>query len=445
MALVAIVGRPNVGKSALFNRLTQTRRAIVADVEGVTRDRLYEVTDWNGQSFTVVDTGGIWEGEDNEMLAMTRAQTLLAIDEADVLVMVVDGTTGVTAADEDVARLLRRARKPVLVVVNKAEGKRAEVSSFYALGLGDPIPVSAIHGEGIGDLLDAVVARLPSGDPADETRSDFAIRVAIAGRPNVGKSSLVNWLAGTERTLVTPIAGTTRDVVDTRVTRGGREYLFLDTAGLRRPNRVQEALESKTVQRSLQAIRQSDVVLLMLDASEGVFSQDQRIAGQIEAQGKATVVLLNKADLVKGTTVPMQQRVRDELRFLSYARILPISVLNGWRLEEIWSFIDEAYAGYTRRLPTHVVNRVVDEAVHLNPPPSDKHGRQLKIYYATQVSTKPPHVVLFVNDPDLSHFSYERYLEHRLREAADFRGTPVRITLRARRQMAARTRQGAAL
>ncbi|MCY0898340.1 MAG: ribosome biogenesis GTPase Der [Firmicutes bacterium] len=435
MAVVAIVGRPNVGKSALFNRLTESRRAIVADVEGVTRDRLYEETEWNGRRFTVVDTGGIWEGDDDSLLAMTRAQAILAIEEADVLVMVVDGTTGITAADEDVAKILRRTRKPVLVVVNKAESKRADVPVFYSLGLGDPIAVSAIHGEGIGDLLDAVVERLPADDIPLATEKPAPIRVAIAGRPNVGKSSLVNWLAGQERTLVTPIAGTTRDVVDTVVTRGKQTYLFLDTAGLRRPKQVREALEAKTVQRSLSAIREADVVLLVLNAVDGVFAQDQRIAGQIESHGKATVVLINKADLIKGTTVDLQRRVREELRFLSYAPVLAISVLTEWHLQEIWALIDEAYAAYTRRLTTHQVNQLVEEAVHLNPPPASKTGRQLKIYYATQVSTKPPHVVLFVNDPELSHFSYERYLENRLREVADFRGTPIRLTLRARTHM----------
>jgi GTP-binding protein len=306
---------------------------------------------------------------------------------------------------------------------------------FYSLGLGDPIAVSAIHGEGIGDLLDAVVERLPEDDIPLATEKPAPIRVAIAGRPNVGKSSLVNWLAGQERTLVTPIAGTTRDVVDTVVTRGKQTYLFLDTAGLRRPKQVREALEAKTVQRSLSAIREADVVLLVLNAVDGVFAQDQRIAGQIESHGKATVVLINKADLIKGTTVDLQRRVREELRFLSYAPVLAISAVTEWHLQEIWALIDEAYAAYTRRLTTHQVNQLVEEAVHLNPPPASKTGRQLKIYYATQVSTKPPHVVLFVNDPELSHFSYERYLENRLREVADFRGTPIRLTLRARTHM----------
>ena len=436
MAVVALVGRPNVGKSALFNRITQTRRAIVEDFEGVTRDRLYEVTDWNGRPFTVVDTGGIWEDETESLLTMTRDQTELAIHEADLIVLVVDGLAGVTSADDDVARLLRRSRKPVLVAVNKAESKHADVADFYRLGLGEPLPVSAIHGEGIGDLLDEIVSRLPvEADEVTGDHDDSTIRVAIAGRPNVGKSSLLNWFSGEERTLVTPIAGTTRDVVDSLIEREGQKYLFLDTAGLRRPNRIEEKLEAKTVQRSLEAIRNADVVLMVLNAQEGISAQDQRIAGQVESQKKATVILLNKADLVKGTTLPVQERVREELKFLPYASLVTISVQTGWHLDEIWPEIDKAYASYVQRVPTHKINQVVDAAVHLNPPPSHK-GRQLKVYYATQVAAKPPHIVLFVNDPELSHFSYERYLEHRLREAFGFAGTPIRISLRARTRTA---------
>lgn len=431
---MALVGRPNVGKSALFNRITQTRRAIVEDFEGVTRDRLYEATDWNGRTFTVIDTGGIWEDETETLLTMTREQTEMAIEEADVLVLVVDGLAGVTAADDDVARLLRRTKKPVLVAVNKAESKSADVSDFYRLGLGEPCPVSAMHGEGIGDLLDLVVGALPDEtEPQTSPENMRPVRVAIAGRPNVGKSSLLNWFSGEERTLVTPIAGTTRDVVDSLIVHEGQQYRLLDTAGLRRPNRIEEKLEAKTVQRSLEAIRTADVVLMILNAEEGISAQDQRIAGQIENQKKATVILLNKSDLVKGTTLPLQERVREQLKFLPYATLIPISVETGWHLEGIWPAIDQAYASYIQRISTHHLNRVIDQAVHLNPPPSHK-GRQLKVYYVTQVAAKPPHIVLFVNDPELSHFSYERYLEHRLREAFGFPGSPIRITLRARRR-----------
>lgn len=431
MATVALVGRPNVGKSALFNRLTETRRAIVEDFEGVTRDRLYEVTEWNGKTFTVVDTGGIWEDETESLLTMTLEQTQIAIAEADVLVLVVDGLSGATAADEDVARILRRTRKPVIVAVNKAESKYALVSDFYRLGLGNPEPVSAMHGEGIGDLLDLIVDRLKDVNDDPALTDGEVIRIAIAGRPNVGKSSLLNWFIGETRTLVTPIAGTTRDVVDAHVVRSGQRYCFLDTAGLRRPNRIDEKLEARTVQRSLEAIRNADVVLMVLNAEDGISAQDQRIAGQIEKHKKATVVVVNKADLIKGTTLPLQEEVREHLKFLPYASVMPTSVTNQWRLEELWEEINQAYKAYVERISTHAINRVIDEAVHLNPPPTHK-GRQLKIYYATQVSIRPPHIVLFVNDPELTHFSYERYLEHRIREAFGFAGSPIRISLRGR-------------
>ena len=431
VSTVALVGRPNVGKSALFNRITETRRAIVEDFEGVTRDRLYEKTEWNGYAFTLVDTGGIWEYDQESLLSMTREQTQLAINEADVLVLVADGLTGVTSADEDVARILRRAQKPVVVAVNKAESKYADVADFYKLGLGEPCPISAMHGEGIGDLLDVIVAKLPDARGEAAAFSPELARIAIAGRPNVGKSSLLNWFTGEERTLVTPIAGTTRDVVDAQVERDGRRYLFLDTAGLRRPNRIDEKLEAKTVRRSLAAIREADVVLLVLNAHEGVSGQDQRIAGQIEKQGKATVIILNKSDLLPGNTLPLQERIREQLRFLSYADLIATSVISEWHLEAIWDAIDQAYASYVQRVSTHQINRVIDQAVHLNPAPSRK-GRQLKVYYATQVAVRPPHIVLFVNDPELVHFSYERYLEHRLREEFGFPGAPIRLSFRAR-------------
>lgn len=433
MGLVALVGRPNVGKSALFNRLTETRRAIVEDFEGVTRDRLYEETEWNGMPLTVVDTGGIWvDGTDTSILAMTGRQTDIAIDEADVIVWVVDGISGPTAADDMVADKLRRSGKPVIVAVNKAESPRVKGIEFYRYGFGEPIPVSAVHGEGIGDLLDQIVERMPL--PVEADREETAdIRIALAGRPNVGKSSLVNRLSGIERTLVTPVAGTTRDVVDTVIVRNQRRYVLLDTAGLRRPDRITEVLEKKTVQRTLDAIRQADVVLMMVAAQEPITAQDQRIAGQVAQARRAVVVLLNKADLVKGTTIPIQKALREELKFIPYASIVPISVQTGWHLEQIWPEIDRAYQSYTTRLATHILNQTVDSAIHLNPPPSDK-GRTLKIYYATQVSVRPPHIVFFVNDPNLVHFSYERYLENRLREEFDFQGSPLRLTFRARRR-----------
>ncbi|WP_430626729.1 ribosome biogenesis GTPase Der [Sulfobacillus thermotolerans] len=315
---MALVGRPNVGKSALFNRITQSRRAIVEDYPGVTRDRLYEDTDWNGREFTIIDTGGIWTGDDETLLGLTRKQTEMAIAEADVLVFVVDGMGGPTAADQIVLDLLRRTKKPVILAVNKAESPKVNGMEFYEYGLGEPILVSAVHGEGVGDLLDAIVDRLPPEEDLNELTHTGEIRIALAGRPNVGKSSLLNYLSGEERTLVTPIAGTTRDVVDTVIEREGQRYVILDTAGLRRPNKITQTLEEKTVQRTLDAIRNADVVLLLIAADDDITAQDQRIAGQIDKARKGCVVLLNKSDLIKGTTIPFQQKAKEHLRFLSY-------------------------------------------------------------------------------------------------------------------------------
>lgn len=432
MGLVALVGRPNVGKSALFNRLTQTPRAIVEDTPGVTRDRLYEDTDWNGLSFTVVDTGGIGV-DDDTLLGMTRRQTEIAVEEADVIVFVVDGQAGLNAIDESVADRLRRTRKPVVLAVNKAESHKLGAAEFYRLGLGEPHLISATHGEGIGDLLDRVTGYLQPVTPPADVSDDAPIQVAIVGRPNVGKSSLLNALSGQERTLVTPIAGTTRDVVDSLVEHGGRRFLLLDTAGLRRPNRVDPGLEEKTVRRTLKALRNADVALMMVDASQPLTAQDQRIAGQIANARRAVVVLLNKADLVKGSTVPTALATRETLKFLPYAEFLPISVATGWHLERLWPAIEQAYQSTATRLATHPLNQAIQEATHLNPPPTVK-GRSLKVYYATQVSAKPPHFVLFVNDPELVHFSYERYLENRLRERFGFAGSPLVLSFRGRRR-----------
>lgn len=433
MALVALVGRPNVGKSALFNRLTETRRAIVEDVEGVTRDRLYETTDWNGTEFTMIDTGGIWVDSGTSILTMTRRQTEIAIAEADLIVLVVDGQSGPTASDEVVVDMLRRTKKPIVVAVNKAESQRVSAADFYAFGFGEPVPVSAVHGQGTGDLLDRIVEGLPPSELDPSEDEDAPIRIALAGRPNVGKSSLVNALTGEERMLVTPIAGTTRDVVDSTLLVNGRQFVLLDTAGLRRPNRIDDDLESKTVGRTLEAIRNADVVLLLIDGSEPISAQDQRIAGQIGKAGKAAVVLLNKADLIKGATLGHVNAVREQLRFMPWASVMAISALNTWRLEGIWEAIEQAYQSFTMRVSTHHLNQLLQEMVHLNPPPTDK-GKALKVYYMTQVSNRPPHFVFFVNDPELLHFSYERYLENRLRERFGFAGSPIQLSFRARKR-----------
>lgn len=431
MNTVALVGRPNVGKSALFNRLTETRRAIVEDFEGVTRDRLYERTEWNQRTFTVVDTGGIWFDDTSSILTMTRQQTEIAINEADIIVWVVDGLVGPTGGDDAVAEILRRTHKPIIIAANKAESPKVLGSEFYEYGLGDLVTVSAMHGEGIGDLLDMIVDKLPAED--DLVGENDHIRLALAGRPNVGKSSLLNALSGEERTLVTPIAGTTRDVVDSLVQYGGQNFLVLDTAGLRRPDKITDPLEEKTVQRTLQAIRNADVVLLMIAADEPITNQDQRIAGQVYQSNKACVVLINKADLVKGTTIPIQTQLQEDLKFLPFAKLLPVSVKTGWHFDRLWPLIIDAYASFTTRISTHILNQIIIEAVHLNPPPTD-HGHGLKIYYSTQVDVKPPHFVLFVNDPELVHFSYERYLENRIRERFSFDGSPIKISFRARKR-----------
>ncbi|MCL5967099.1 MAG: ribosome biogenesis GTPase Der [Firmicutes bacterium] len=443
MATVALVGRPNVGKSALFNRLTQTRRAIVQDEPGVTRDRLYETTEWNGVEFSLVDTGGLFEAHGDEILGYVRRQTETAIREADVLCLVVDASAPMTATDVMVAGVLRRTKKPVLVAANKVEGFRVpDFREVMRLGLGEPIPVSALHGEGTGDLLDAMVRALepkpepmPAGDGPEEGQEEAqpVIRLAIAGRPNVGKSSLLNVLVGEERALVTPIAGTTRDVVDAPLERAGRHYLLLDTAGLRRPNKIDEELEERTVGRTLEAIRRADVVLLVLDETSPLTHQDLRIAGQIRRHHRATVVLPNKADLIRGSHRSFLDKLGEELDFLNYARVLPVSALTGWRTEEIWALVDEAYDHFAQRISTRALNNFVRETVALTPPPT-RGTRQLKILYATQVGTCPPHIVLFVNDPELAHFSWMRHLENRIRRQWDFTGTPIRFTLRPRTQ-----------
>jgi GTP-binding protein len=427
---VALVGRPNVGKSALFNRLTGTHRALVEDEPGVTRDRLYEATDWNGVRFEVVDTGGLWRAAGDDVLGFVRTQTMQAVAEADVVVVVVDAAAPLSTADREVADLVRRAGKPVVLAANKAE-RPPNLGDLYQLGLGDPCLVSATHGMGIGDLLDAVVARLREADA--ETEPADAPRLAVAGRPNVGKSSLLNRLVGEERALVTPIAGTTRDVVDARVTApDGTAYVLLDTAGLRRPSRIVQELEERTVSRSLAAIRQADVVLMVLSAEDPVSHQDLRIAGQVAKHRRAVVVLLNKADLIHGASPPLVAAIRERMDFLPYARIVPVSAKTGWHIADIWPAVAEAYASFTTRVGTFALNQLVRETVAVTPPPT-RGARALRILYATQVGVRPPHFVFFVNDPDLAHFSYVRHLEHRIRERWGFQGTPLRLTFRARR------------
>ncbi len=434
--IVAIVGRPNVGKSTLFNRLTQSRQAIVEDQPGVTRDRLYADTEWNGRVLTLVDTGGIQLDKEGDTIeAHVTRQAELAIREADAIIFVVDVTDGVTAPDLDVAELLRRVQKPVIVAVNKVENlKREDLAlEFWALGLEPLITVSAEHGLGTGDLLDAVVAALPDlPDAAPE--EDGPIRVAVIGRPNVGKSSLVNAVLGEERVIVSDVPGTTRDAIDVLVERGEDRFLLIDTAGMRRRAKVDQPVERYSVMRALRAVERAQVVLMVIDAQDGVTEQDQRIAGYAHESGKACIVVVNKWDLIEKddrTMAKMTEEVRERLAFMDYVMVHFVSAKTRARVHRLLPLIKEAAENHTRRIPTRELNDLIREAVALNPPPSDK-GRRLKVLFATQPHVSPPGFVFFVNDSELVHFSYRRYLENQLRETYRFEGTPINLYFRTR-------------
>ncbi|MDI9260851.1 ribosome biogenesis GTPase Der [Alicyclobacillus sendaiensis] len=434
LPVVAIVGRANVGKSTLFNRLVGRRVSIVEDTPGVTRDRIYGKSEWNGVPFRVIDTGGIEMDEEDEMGNLIRVQAQIAIDEADVILFVVDGREGVTQADEHVAQVLRRAHKPVVLGVNKIDHVEQHALSyeFYRLGFGEPIPFSAEHGKGTGDLLDAVVARLPIA--AEDQEDDDAIRIAFIGRPNVGKSSLVNRLLGEERVMVSPVAGTTRDAVDTPLERDGQAYVLVDTAGIRRKGKVYERIEKYSVLRALRALDRADVAFVVLDAQTGIVEQDKRVAGYALDAGCAIAFVVNKWDAIEKddkTAHRFEQKIRDEFPFLRFAPVIFVSALTGQRVSRLLDVAKEIAEYHAMRVPTSTLNRVLADAQMSVSPPS-KGGRRLRIYYGTQVSVKPPTFVIFVNDAELSHFSYERYLENQLREAFGFRGTPIRIVLRAR-------------
>jgi GTPase len=433
--IVAIVGRPNVGKSTLFNRLAQTRLAIIEDQPGVTRDRLYFDADWNGRTFTLVDTGGIQIDKEGDTIeAHVTRQAEVAIREADVIVFVVDGRQGVTPGDREVADLLRRTKKPVLLAVNKIENLKHEELAYewYELGLSDPITVSALHGMGTGDLLDALVEQLP--DRPEEEREEGVYRVAVIGRPNVGKSSLVNKLLGEDRVIVSDVAGTTRDAIDVHVERDGERFLFVDTAGMRRRGKVEEGVERYSVMRALRAVERCDVVLLLIDAADGVTDQDQKIAGYADENGKATIVVVNKWDLVEKDEKTMdrfRETVRTRLSFMDYFLQAFISAKTGQRVQRLFELVRQASVSHAKRISTGTLNDLIRESMLLNPPPSDK-GRRLKIFYATQISVRPPSFLFFVNDTELLHFSYRRYLENKLRETFEFEGTPLRLFFRPR-------------
>lgn len=431
--LVAIVGRPNVGKSMLFNRLAGRRLSIVEDTPGVTRDRLYAECEWSGRKFDIVDTGGIEPSTSSEILLFMREQANIAISAADVIVLVTEIGTGVTAADKDVADMLLRSRKPVVLVVNKMDNPSSNdptIYEFYSLGLGEPISVSAAHGHGTGDMLDACVAFFPDVDGGED--EDERIKVAIIGKPNVGKSSLTNLIVGEKRVIVSDVAGTTRDAVDTQVENSYGRYTFIDTAGIRRKSRVDDRIEKFSVMRAQFAIERADVCLIMIDAREGVTEQDTKIAGMAHEAGKASVIVVNKWDLVEketGTMEKMRREVLRDLSFMSYAPVLFISALTGQRTERLYELINSVDRQSSMRITTGQLNNVLADAQARVQPPTDR-GRRLKIYYMTQTGIKPPTFVVFCNSRELFHFSYQRYIENRIRGAFGLEGTPVRMLIR---------------
>lgn len=431
--VVAIVGRPNVGKSTIFNRIVGERISIVEDVPGVTRDRIYSSGEWLNVTFNIIDTGGIEVG-DEPLLVQMRQQAEIAIEEADVIVFMVNGREGITAADDEVAKLLFRSQKPIVLAVNKVDNyeMRDQIYEFYSLGFGEPFPISGSHGLGLGDLLDEVVKHFPKSN--DEEYDDSVVQFCLIGRPNVGKSSLVNAILGEDRVIVSEIEGTTRDAIDTKLTREGQEYVIIDTAGMRKRGKVYENLEKYSVLRALRAIERSDVVLVVLDGEKGIIEQDKKIAGYAHEAGRAVVIVVNKWDAVEKdekTMKEFEQNIRDNFQFLDYAPIVFLSAKTKKRIHTLLPMINLASDSHNMRVQTNILNDVIMDAVAMNPTPTDR-GTRLKIYYATQVAVKPPTFVIFVNDPELLHFSYARFLENRIREAFDFTGTPIKIIARAR-------------
>lgn len=435
--VVAIVGRPNVGKSTLFNVLAEEMISIVKDTPGVTRDRIYADVSWLDREFTLIDTGGIEPESSDIILSQMREQAQIAIDTADVIIFITDVRQGLVDADSKVADMLRRARKPVILAVNKVDNFdkfMPDVYEFYNLGIGDPNPVSASSRLGIGDLLDAVVAYFP--DKTEEEEEDERPRVAIVGKPNVGKSSIINKLLGENRVIVSDIAGTTRDAIDTKIVHDGKEYIFIDTAGLRRKSKIKEELERYSIIRTVTAVERADVVLMVIDAAEGVTEQDAKIAGIAHERGKGIIIVVNKWDAIEKNDKTMREyenKIRNILSYLPYAEIMYISAKTGQRIHKLFDMIDMVIENQSLRIATGVLNEIMTEAVAMQQPPSDK-GKRLKLYYITQVSVKPPTFVIFVNDKELMHFSYTRYLENKIREAFGFRGTSLKFFIRERKE-----------
>ncbi len=434
--IVAIVGRPNVGKSTLFNKIAGKRISIVEDTPGITRDRVYADAEWSGREFTMIDTGGIEPYSKDIILSQMRRQANLAIEMADVILFMVNVRDGMTAADQEVATMLQKANKPIILVCNKVDAPGEpplELYEFYNLGLDEPMAVSSVHGRGIGDVLDKCISYFPEADEYEE--EDNSIKVAVVGKPNAGKSSLINRLLGEERVIVSDIAGTTRDAIDTHLDKNGKSYVFIDTAGMRKKNKVDDIVERYSVIRSLNAVERCDVCVVMIDGVEGISEQDSKIAGYAHEQGKATVIVVNKWDAVEKddkTMEAMRKKIYEELGFMQYAPVVFISALTGQRVDNLFSNIDFVADQNARRLQTGALNDVLTDAVARVQPPSDK-GKRLKLYYITQASTKPPTFVIFVNDAELAHFSYIRYIENQIRESFGLTGTPVRFIIRERK------------
>lgn len=433
--IVAIVGRPNVGKSTLFNALAGERISIVKDTPGITRDRIYTEINWLNYNFTLIDTGGIEPDSNDVILSQMREQAQIAIDTADVIIFICDVKQGLVDSDSKVCDMLRRSHKPVILVVNKVDSfdkYMNDVYEFYNLGIGEPVPISASNMLGLGDMLDKVVSYLPKN--FEEEEDNDKPKIAVVGKPNVGKSSLINKLIGENRVIVSDIAGTTRDAVDTPVMHNGSEYVFIDTAGLRRKKNVKEDLEKYMVVRTVSAVERADVVILMIDAVLGVTEQEAKIAGIAHESGKAVIIAVNKWDAVEKddkTIYKYEEKIRNTLSFMPYAEIVFISALSGQRINKLFDLIDMVIENHSLRIQTGVLNEILSEAVALNQPPTDK-GKRLKIFYMTQVSVKPPTFVIFVNDKNLMHFSYTRYIENQIRQAFGFKGTPLRFIIRER-------------
>ena len=435
--VVAIVGRPNVGKSTLFNVLAGERISIVKDTPGVTRDRIYAEVSWLDHNFTMIDTGGIEPDSKDIILSQMREQAEIAIQTADVIIFITDVRQGLVDSDSKVADMLRRSGKPVILTVNKVDSfakYMPDVYEFYNLGIGDPVPVSAASRLGIGDLLDEVVKHFPEGSGEDE--EDDRPRIAIVGKPNVGKSSIINRLLGENRVIVSNIAGTTRDAIDTEIVHDGKEYIFIDTAGLRRKNKIKEELERYSIIRTVSAVERADVVLMVIDATEGVTEQDAKIAGIAHERGKGVIIVVNKWDAIEKNDKTMKEyegKIRQVLSYMPYAEIMYVSALTGQRLPKLYDMIDMVIENQTLRIATGVLNEIMTEAVAMQQPPSDK-GKRLKLYYITQVAVKPPTFVIFLNDKELMNFSYTRYLENKILEAFGFRGTSLKFFIRERKE-----------